>query len=129
MTKMNITGYSNASATGGMWDAWVAPDIRNNKIQYVTNSGNFLDTKTRNLDKVEYSRKILYYTPKISGFQLGVSYVPDTVNDGGGPVRDDAPDYHMVNKIAKGYAFDIKDGIALGLTKEHKLSEKASVKL
>ena len=129
MTKMKITGYSNASATGGMWDAWVAPDIRNKKIQYVTNSGNFLDTKTRNLDKVEYSRKISYYTPKISGFQLGVSYVPDTVNDGGGPVRDDAPDYHMVNKIAKGYAFDIKDGIALGLTKEHKLSEKASVKL
>jgi len=128
MTKMKITGYSNASATGGMWDAWVAPDIRDKKIQYVTNAGNFLDTKTRNVDKIEYSRKISYYTPKIAGFQLGVSYVPDTVNGGSGPVRDDAPDYH-VSKLVKGYAFDIKDGVALGLTKEHILNDIASIKL
>ena len=80
------------------------------------------------MNKIEYSRKISYYTPKMAGFQLGVSYVPDTVNDGGGPIRDDAPDYHMT-KIVNGYAFDIKDGIALGLTKEHKFNDKASVKL
>lgn len=129
MTKMKITGTSNASATGGAWDSWVAPDIRDKKIQYVTNPGNFLDTKTRNVKKIEYSRKVSYYSPKISGFQFGVSYVPDTVNDGGGPIKDDAPDYHLVDKIAKGYAFDIKDGIALGLTKEHQFNDEVSAKL
>jgi len=129
MSKMKITGYSHASATAGIWDAWLAPDIRDRKIQYVTNAGNFLDPKCRNSNKVEYSRKISYYSPKIFDFQLGVSYVPDTVNDGGGPIKDDAPDYHMVNRLVKGYAFDIKDGIALGLTKEHKLSDKTSVKV
>jgi len=129
MTKMKITGTSHASATGGSWDAWISPDIRDKKIQYVTNPGNFLDTKARSPKKIEYSRKVSYFSPKISGFQFGVSYVPDTVNEGGGPIKDDAPDYHMADKIAKGYAFGIKDGIALGLTKEHQFNEKMSAKL
>ena len=129
MTKMKITGYSNASATGGSWDAWVRPDIRGKDIQYVTNAGNFLDTKTRSLKHIEYSRKISYYTPKLSGFQLGVSYVPDTTNIGGNPIKDDAPDSFHMTKMTKGYAFDIKDGLALGLTKEHKFNDKTSAKL
>lgn len=120
MTKMKITGYTHASATGGMWDVWVKPDINNLGVAYVTNSGNFLDTKTRAINQVEYSRKISYYSPKLYGFQFGVTYVPDTSNNGGSPIKDDAPDNIHLNKVLNGYSFDIKDGVALGLTKEHK---------
>lgn len=128
MTKMKITGWSNASATAGSWDAWARHDIRGNNIQYVTNPSNFLDTKVRHVKQLEYSRKISYYTPKLAGFQLGISYIPDTLNMGGTPLKDDAPDYH-INKVVSGYGFDMKDGIALGLTKEHMFSDKLSAKL
>ena len=129
MTKMKITGYTNASATGGMWDVWVNPDINDKGVQYVTNASNFLDSKMRSGKQVEYSRKISYYSPKISGFQLGVSYVPDTSNNGGSPIKDGSPDALHLNKIVSGYSFDIKDGVALALTKEHKFSDKASAKI
>lgn len=129
MTKMKITGYTQSSATGGLWDAWVRPDIRNNGVQYVTNPANFLDAKTRNLGQIEYSRKVSYYSPKMSGFQFGVSYVPDTTNNGGTAIRDNAPDTYHLTRMLNGYSFDIKDGVALALTKEHNFSDNASAKV
>ena len=80
--KMKITGSSNASATGGAWDMWVKPDIRGHNVQYITNTGSFLDTKMRDPKNSEYSRKITYYTPEIYGFQGGISYIPDSTNIG-----------------------------------------------
>jgi hypothetical protein len=129
MTKMKITGFTHASATGGLWDAWAKPDINGKTIQYVTNAGNFLDTKMRSAKQVEYSRKVSYYSPKMSGFQFGVSYVPDTSNNGGSPIKYDAADTLHLDKVVNGYAFDIKDGVALALTQEHKFSDKASAKI
>lgn len=128
-TKMKITGYSQSAATGGLWDVWVRPDIRNKDIQYVTNASNFLDSKSRNVKHTEYSRKVSYYTPKISGFQFGVSYIPDTTNIGAEPLGDDDIENFHMNKIVKGYKFDIKDGVGLGVTKEHNVNDDLSVKL
>ena len=129
MTKMKITGTTNAAATGGLWDVWAKPDISDKGIQYVTNPGNFLDAKTRNLNQTEYSRKISYYSPKMAGFQFGVSYVPDTSNNGGTPIKDNGPDNVHLKQLASNYSFDIKDGVALALTKEHKLRDNASAKV
>ncbi|MGV2431953.1 MAG UNVERIFIED_CONTAM: porin [Rickettsiaceae bacterium] len=81
-TKMKITGNSHSAATAGAWDMYVTPDIKGKRISYVTNTGGFLDTKTRNIDELEYSRKITYFTPEISGFQAGISYMPDTYKCG-----------------------------------------------
>jgi predicted porin len=126
VSKMKITGYSQASATAGGWDIWVRPDIRDHNIQYVSNFGNFLDTKTRNVKDIEYSKKITYYTPELHGFQFGISYIPDTTNIGGKAISD--PQYHL-DKLNNGYKFDIKDGLGIGITKLHKFSEKSSIKL
>ncbi|MEY3196663.1 MAG: hypothetical protein RLZZ59_29 [Pseudomonadota bacterium] len=134
VSKMRITGYSNAAATGGCWDVWVRPDIRYNpslnrpEISYVTNSSNFLDAKTRNVNDIEFSRKITYYTPEIKGFQLGVSYVPDTSNIGSHTTKD--PSYHLGKLYPYyGYNFDIKDGVGVGITKKFQFDEKTSAKI
>lgn len=125
-SKMRITAYSNSSATGGIWDMWVTPDIRGRKIPYQTNPGGFLDQKTRTYKDLEFSRKITYFTPEMSGFQAGISYVPDTTNSGHKTMKD--PTYHMM-AITSGYSFDIRDGVAWGITQKIKANDDLSFKL
>ncbi len=124
-TKMKITGTSNVAATGGTWDVWAKPDIRNNGIQYVTNLGNFVDTKTRNVNDLEYARKITYFTPEMMGFQAGVSYIPDTANIGSNTIKHAPTHLHLV---APGYSFDIKDAIAWGVSQKYKANDDLSFK-
>jgi hypothetical protein len=124
-TKMRITAASQSSATGGIWDMWVIPDIRSKKITYQTNSGGFLDQKTRMYKDLEFARKITYFTPEMNGFQAGISYIPDTTNAGHKTLKD--PEYHM-NNFSQGYSFDIKDGIAWGVTQKFKANEDLNFK-
>ena len=119
--KMKITGGTSAVAAKGRWDTFVKADIRGNNISYFSNMGNFLDTKTRNLTHTEYSRKVSYYTPKMSGFQLGISYIPDSSNHGGTTVKD--AEYHVKNCMAPGHQFAIKDGVGYGATFENEVSK------
>jgi predicted porin len=127
VSKMKITGCNSAVAAKGLWDAFAKVDIRSNNITYLSNMGNYLDTKTRSLDQIEYSRKISYYTPKMSGFQFGISYVPDSSNVGGKTVN--TTEYHLKNATAPGYMFAIKDGIGYGATYEKQVSEDCKYKL
>lgn len=121
VSKMKITGDNSAVAAKGRWDTFVKADVRSHNITYFSNMGNFLDTKTRNLTKTEYSRKISYYTPMMAGFQVGVTYVPDSTNHGGSTVN--TPEYHVKNYMATGHQFAIKDGIGYGLTFENEVSK------
>lgn len=125
--KMKITGGNSAVAAKGLWDTFTKVDIRSHNITYLSNMGNYLDTKMRNLNEVEYSRKISYYTPKMSGFQFGVSYVPDSSNVGGSTVNENK--YHLKNSTAPGYMFAIKDGIGYGATYENQVNEDFKYKI
>lgn len=118
--KMKITGYSVSCGTGGNWDVWVKLPQDDKKVAYVSNFGNFLDAKTRLFNKVEYSRKISYFTPKIYGLQLGISYVPDSSNVGYAGM-----DYFEVHQLAKPlpYKFGVTDGIAFGISLDKKYND------
>ncbi|MGV2432444.1 MAG UNVERIFIED_CONTAM: porin [Rickettsiaceae bacterium] len=124
-TKMKITGNTYSAATAGCWDIYVKPDIRDTKFSYVTNTGGFLDTKTRNIDEIEYSRKITYFTPEMSGFQAGVSYIPDTTNVGSKTMK--SSETHITN-LVNGHTIDIKDGVAWGVSQAVKLDDDLSFK-
>ena len=50
MNVMKITGYSNACATAGLWDTWMKTDPANRGGIYITNTGGFVDQKTRCLN-------------------------------------------------------------------------------
>lgn len=127
VAKMKITGCTSAVAAGGRWDTFVKADIRKHNITYFSNMGNFLDTKTRNLNETEYSRKISYYTPDMAGFRFAVTYVPDSSNAGGSTVN--SPEYHLKNSTAPGYMFAIKDGIGYAATYENKVNDDFKYKL
>lgn len=124
--KMKITPYTNACATAGGWDSWVKSDPKNTKTVYMMNFGNFLDAKTRNGDKAEFSRKVTYYTPNFSGFQIGVSYIPDTTNAGYASAL--SPERHDPTKTLV-YDIDIKNAWAGGITYENKVSEDMKFKI
>lgn len=120
MGQMKITGYSNAAAIGGGWDMWPRLNPDNSpEIPYLTGTGNYLDGKSRKKDHTEYPRKVTYFTPKFSGLQLGVSFVPDTSNLGFGDMNE-----HNVTTKAKipGYSFAIKNAFAAGVTYERDLA-------
>ncbi|WPY01168.1 Porin family protein [Candidatus Trichorickettsia mobilis] len=123
--KMKITGYSIGAGTVGSWDNWTRLVRYPDKIAYIVNFGNFLDSKTREGEKVEYSRKITYFSPNISGFQLGISYIPDSTNTG--YAKHNNPVHHNLAKPLK-LSFAIKDGIGYGLSFEHKAKGDLKIK-
>jgi predicted porin len=49
------------------------------------------------VDRQNDSEKITYYTPRVSGFQLGVSYAPDTNQDGNAQPNRDTADTDIVS--------------------------------
>ena len=130
--KMKITPYTNACATAGGWDVWAKldPSVTSKPLatMYISNFGGFADPKTRDGDQSEYSRKVTYYTPELGGFQLGLSYIPDTTNSGYTTPGD--TQHHDAAKIfdASRYKVDIKNLFAGGLTYSTK-TEDFSLKI
>jgi hypothetical protein len=130
---LKVTGYSVSTATSGSWDIWATPDAvktAKNAIPYATNFSNFLDTKTRTMGVVEYSRKITYYTPKKYGFQFGVSYILDTVNAGDLQLGNDTNSISSMHSpvFNPSYKIDIKDAIATGVRYEKEFNDTWFVK-
>lgn len=125
--KMKITAYSIGAGTVGGWDGWATQLTRDaNRIAYVTNFGNFLDAKTRDGDKVEYARKISYFSPKSNhGVQFGISYIPDSVNQGHGTINSGS--YHNLSKPLQ-RQFAIKNGIGYGITFERNIANDIKIK-
>lgn len=123
MTKMRISHTSVSAATGGIWDTWVKADplcTPTNAIPYATGFTNFLDTKMRLTGKVEYSRKITYYTPKWNGFQFGISYVPDSSNVGYSGLKDNVNHSPV---FSQDFYYAVKNGFAGGITYDTKIND------
>jgi hypothetical protein len=124
---MKVDAGSVARATGGIngdwWyfanasdRFWSMSDLALGYNPAGTSGTGFLgDATTENLNKVTY------YTPRFSGFQLGVSYMPDQSNRGQNVVRTDGLSGLSENIWSGGLSYDNKFGdigMALAATGE-----------
>lgn len=128
--KMKITGYTGSCAIGNGWNNRIKSSPNPSLVGYVTSFCSFLDAKMRTPYKVEYSRKITYFTPKINlnesnNIQLGISYIPDSSNMGYDIAEVDAK--HTPVPASK-YNFVIKNGVSYGISHEGELSDKTSIR-
>ena len=134
---MKITGFAPCCATAGGWDSYAVLDPAKRGIQYVTGFGDFLGSKVRASGKTEYARKITYYTPKFYGFQVGVTYIPDTSNAGYASMTDNTKHekvsglYTKLDADKKPMAdvIDVKNGVSLGVTYEKQVNPDLSFKI
>jgi hypothetical protein len=132
--KNIITGYKSSCAYGNGWDAFVVTSPKlgpNSRVAYITNFSNFIDSKTRMGTSTEYARKISYYTPKFklnssNTMQLGISYIPDTSNNGNGNLKD--VNHYNIIKSSK-FRFSFKDGIACSFINDWHLLPDMILKL
>ncbi len=115
--KMRIHPFTNACVgASSSLDPWGRPDPSKIGIPYIVSFSTFSDAKTRDADQSEYARKITYYTPELGGFQLGISYIPDTTNAGyATPGANERHDAAKTQDIS-GYKTDLKNVFAGGLT-------------
>jgi hypothetical protein len=131
MSKIKITPGTIAAEPGGVWDVFVDADPKsseNNFIPYITDHSNFLDSKFRASGKVEFPRKITYYTPKFHGLQFGISYIPDSSNVGYTSIKDDNVK-HDPSPTPTNYYYSVKDGIATAISYEMDITDSTSIKL
>lgn len=152
--KLRITGTQVVAGSGG-WFRYALLDgqyMRYNgmKPDFDTGASFYLESCSNNFDqindKAERARKINFFTPKIKGFQVGVSYTPDTANTGG---NKDINNLTFENSGRTGISLsktgiktvklendetitinqNIRDAMSAGLTYEHEISEDADLKL
>jgi hypothetical protein len=118
---MKITAMDAHVGATASWDAM---QIQNDqkKIFYMLSFGNLLDSKMRYGGSPEYGRKISYYTPKIKGFQFGISYIPDGSNLGSG--KFDKRYHYDLNRNSP-YKLAVSNALGYGLSWEGKISEIA----
>ena len=135
--KMRITGYTASCGVGGGWSMYIFTSPNNpanskeKLVAYVANFCSFLDTKSRIPYKIDYSRKISYFTPKISfseghNLQVGISYVPDSSNMGHENIDKER---RSVPLVSVPYSFAIRDGISYGVAYSGNFSDDLSGKL
>lgn len=129
LSKMRITSFSNAAATGGGVDSLINSDPKKTNTLYITGWANFLDAKTRPSGKshnAEYSRKITYYTPEIAGFQMGISYIPDSTNRGYKTLGEETESEVKTNN--QRYKIHFLDGLAGGISYKKQYSNDLSMR-
>jgi len=83
--------------------------------------GHVTDLNKAALFNREKSRKVTYYTPKMSGFQAGISYIPDTANGALAVL----PNTNIVNNNLNG----VKDALQGGLSWEGNMHKDHMVKV
>jgi hypothetical protein len=125
--QMKVTGNSIAVGAGVSFDGWGDADPRGTNLYYASNMGSYIDQKSRNSPKVEYARKVTYFTPKMSGFQFGISFIPDTANSGASKFGADE-NHDILGKII-GYKFAIRNAFSYTLAYEGDVNEDVKIKL
>jgi hypothetical protein len=140
LTTMSITGNSESVATGG--DSWngILNDNPQDLYGVEYNGGDFYlsNFTSKNMSAVdrEPSRKANYYTPKMEGFQFGVTWIPDSTN-GGADKKTESSSYsdREVSYIAADQSIKkynirrgAKNAFALGATYEAEIAEATSIK-
>ncbi len=105
---MGITGGSVARGTGGVtgdWDSFVSwgsfsettiPSASSTQNDFYNSTSLLSDKYSAAGNNSEATNKITYYTPQVAGFQLGVSYAPDSNVTG-----DKAPSNTSTNRTLK----------------------------
>ena len=135
--KMRITTYSTSCGPGNGWNSKTLLSSNNPSnpsaklVSYITNFCSFLDSKTRTSVKSDYSRRITYFTPKISlidkhRIQFGLSYIPDSSNMGHDNINVDKQNAPVPSSK---YSFVIKDGISYGVGYDGKFGDKLDAKM
>ena len=141
-SKLRVTGCDVAAGSGD-WSSYGS--INDKALNYNGLAPEFADaedyyqdvifrSKLNQInDKAEPARKVSYYTPKMQGFQAGVSYTPDTGNTGGGAL---AASLSGLDEVAiKGtdntYVFNknAKDAVGGGLSYEHTITDGVDIKV
>lgn len=153
-SKMRITG-GDITAASGDWDRYV-DFSKNSKIKHQDSTPEFITYVQYFFDDIykfsanirddknfqphntgtEPPRLISYYTPKMNGFQLGVSYIPDTSNTGGASqttatsgvvdnLNTKSDSYTSVFEIDR----TVKDAFAAGLSYEQNITDGVDIKL
>ena len=84
---MRLDAGSFARGSGGVSGNWsrfvsVAPQTAAGNNLFMVTPNTLADSYLYNSNDFEQTRKITYYTARYSGFQVGVSYTPDTANLG-----------------------------------------------
>ena len=147
--KMTITAFDLARATGGdgtdyshsYIEGTSATNTSPNQITAPGYPGFFLDS---NLDQNngESSRKVTYYTPEMGGFQIGVSFIPDSGNLGNAGIKSADDSYNTettyvysstVNGVVTQTTYaekkPVKDAYTIALAYKHDISETSSFKI
>lgn len=134
-TAMEMNALTYARASGDNATDYIMKDIkdaggtRRDGIKLFQYTYNEIDGSG------EGARKVTYYTPEFNGFQLGVSYVPDSTNFGSSTVKDTKASEGMKSEYLntpKGLFRDklaMKDVWAGGVTYNHHVNENTSFKL
>lgn len=138
--KMRISG-TDVSAGGGSWDDYAVLETTGSpyKISFALGEsfcfGGYKSDKLKGVGGTEPSRKISYYTPEYNGFQIGVSFIPDSNNLG-----DDEPmsgsdigkkkielkgDKENISVIEFNNA--LKNGVSLGLSHVFEIDDGISI--
>ncbi len=153
--KMSITALDVARATGDDGTNYARTYIEgtstgdktlpaNSRISTPDYPSFFLDSNNLDKNKGESSRKVTYYTPEFNGFQVGISYIPDTSNLGSSSLKDASDDYNVATpyvvttiddatkiKTEDTYAEKkpIKDAYSIAASFQHTVSEDVSFKV
>ena len=119
-SAMQTNGASVAVATGGVdgsWAKYVNSDTFDSSGTAALRDENFItypgllfqDSNFEEIGNHERSRKITYYSPKLHGFQVGLSYIPDVDNKGGSasmPNSDSDGNRQEKNALAGGISWE-----------------------
>lgn len=140
-SKLRVTGSDIAA--GGVWTTYGSIDdkalhYKGLAPEFADAEDYFQDVQFRSklgqiTDKAEPARKVSYYTPKMQGFQAGLSYTPDTSNTGGGAITASTSgvDEYKIDGTNNTYVINrnAKDAIAAGLSYEHNISDGVDLKV
>jgi len=154
--KMSITALDIARAGGGDGTDYAKTYIEGKtgdaqfpgEISTPTYPGFFLDHANLDKHSGESSRKVTYYTPEFNGFQMGISFIPDSGNLGSSSLKDASDDYNQATQYvvvsptttaANGVTTyttttysekkPVKDAFTVGLSFKHDISDYTSFKL
>lgn len=139
-SKLRVNG-DNISV-GGNWSRYSKLDNANMKYkglapEIVDFQEYFVDSVFRTKldqynDRAEPSRKISFFTPKMKGFQFGISYIPDSGNTGGASLGAVSSGLQVSKIDGTDNSIDInrnvKDAVSGGLAYEYNISDGVDVK-
>jgi predicted porin len=148
-SKMRISAYNAMAAGSASWSKY--GKLNNSDMEHLNIApefdvagGFYLDSFvgkfSRTTDKTEQSRKISFYTPELQGFQIGISYIPDTGNFGSSSINniDKLSGESRGSTAVSSYKIGDKtwiinrhltNAVSGGISYKYDISDKAAIKL